>query len=115
MSFRLLAAAAIAAILALPASAATKIDDPLKFVTTIYTTTVGKKPEPDDIYSARLDALFKLDSKEAGGEVGRIDFDFWMNAQDGAISGITVKSAAIYSASRLILNPIGSKAQRQLR
>ena len=98
MSFRLLAAAAIAAILALPASAATKIDDPLKFVNAIYTTTVGKKPEPDDIYSARLDALFKLDSKEAGGEVGRIDFDFWMNAQDGAISGVTVGKAAVENA-----------------
>lgn len=98
MSIRLLAAAAIAAILALPASAATKIDDPLKFVTAIYTTTVGKKPEPDDIYSARLDALFKLDSKEAGGEVGRIDFDFWMNAQDGAIGGVTVTKAAVENA-----------------
>ena len=98
MSFRLLAAVAIAAILAAPASAATKIDDPLKFVKTIYTGTVGNKPEPDDIYSARLDALFKLDSKEAGGEVGRIDFDFWMNAQDGAISGVTVTKAAVENA-----------------
>ena len=98
MSIRLLAAAAIAAILALPASAATKIDDPVKFVKAIYTTTVGKKPEPDDIYSARLDALFKLDTKEAGGEVGRIDFDFWMNAQDGAIGGVTVSKAAVENA-----------------
>ena len=98
MSIRLLAAAAIAAILALPANAATKIDDPLKFVRAIYTTTVGKRPEPDDIYSARLDALFKLDSKEAGREVGRIDFDFWMNAQDGAIGGVSVTSVPVESA-----------------
>lgn len=101
MRFRLLTALALAASLAVAATAtqaATKIDDPLKFVKTIYTTTVGKKPEPDDIYTPRLDALFKLDSKEAGGEVGRIDFSFWMNAQDGAISGVTVTKADVENA-----------------
>jgi hypothetical protein len=98
MTFRLLAAVVIAAVLALPANAATKIDDPVKFVKAIYTTTVGKKPEPDDIYTPRLDALFKLDTKEAGGEVGRIDFSFWMNAQDGTISGVTVSKVAVENA-----------------
>jgi hypothetical protein len=73
-----------------PAGAATRIDDPEKFVKATYATLVGKKPEPDDIYTARLDALFKLDAKEAHGEVGRFDFDFWMNGQDGTISGVTV-------------------------
>ncbi len=98
MSFRLLAAVLVAAFIAQPAGAATKIDDPLKFVKQIYTTTVGKRPEPDDIYTPRLDALFKLDSKEAGGEVGRIDFSFWMNAQDGTISNVVVTKAPVENA-----------------
>jgi hypothetical protein len=45
------------------AAAPTKIDDPVKFVTMEYKTTVGKTPEPDDIYSDRLNALWALDTK----------------------------------------------------
>jgi hypothetical protein len=100
MRFRVLTGIVLAAafLIAPAAQAGTKIDDPLAFVKAIYTTTVGKKPEPDDIYTQRLDALFKLDSKEAGGEVGRIDFSFWMNAQDGTISGVTVSKAPVENA-----------------
>lgn len=96
MRFPMLAALTAAALFVTSAvQAATRIDDPVKFVKAIYTTTVGKKPEPDDIYSARLDALFKLDTKEAGGEVGRIDFDFWMNGQDGTISAVTISKVDV--------------------
>ncbi len=93
----------LAAAFALPAQAATRIDDPVKFVKAVYATTVGKKPEPDDIYTPRLDALFKLDTKEAHGEVGRIDFDFWMNGQDGTISGVTVSKADVDNAPGRII------------
>ncbi len=72
------------------AGAATRIDDPVAFVKKVYATTVGKRPEPDDIYSDRLKALWDLDFKEAHGEVGRTDFDFWMNGQDGTISGVAI-------------------------
>jgi hypothetical protein len=92
-TFAFLSCAAIAAVST--ADAATKIDDPAKFVKTVYATTVGKKPEPDDIYTPRLDALFKLDTKEAHGEVGRIDFDFWMNGQDGTVSGVTISKIPV--------------------
>jgi hypothetical protein len=100
MQFRLLISLALAATLAVPATvqAATRIDDPVKFVKTEYATTVGKHPEPDDIYSARLNALFALDTKEAHGEVGRIDFDFWMNGQDGTISGVTISKLGVENA-----------------
>jgi len=93
-------AAAAAFVLALSSAnaAPTRIDDPVKFVTATYAATVGKKPEPDDIYTPRLDALFKLDTKEAGGEVGRIDFDFWMNGQDGTVSGVTVSKVDVDNA-----------------
>ncbi|HEY0105981.1 MAG TPA: hypothetical protein VGB91_07845 [Rhizomicrobium sp.] len=89
---------AVALLISEGAGAATRIDDPLKFVKAVYATTVGKTPPPDDIYTPRLDALFKLDAKEAGGEVGRIDFDFWMNAQDGAISGVAVSGQPVENA-----------------
>jgi hypothetical protein len=98
MRFRVLMAVSLAAAFALPAQAATKIADPVAFVKATYATTVGKHPEPDDIYTPRLDALFKLDTREAGGEVGRIDFDVWMNGQDGTISGVTVSKADVDNA-----------------
>ena len=92
MQFRLLTGLAVVATLVVPAAsqARTKIDDPVKFVKMEYASRVGKKPEPDDIYSPRLEALFGLDTKEAHGEVGRLDFDFWMNGQDGTVSGVTI-------------------------
>jgi len=92
MHYRFYIGPILAAVLIIPAAAQarTVIDDPVKFVKMEYATTVGSKPEPDDIYSPRLDALFALDTKEAHGEVGRIDFDFWMNGQDGTISGVTI-------------------------
>jgi hypothetical protein len=89
----------IAALALIPASAATKIDDPVAFVKSVYATTVGKHPEPDDIYTPRLDALFKLDSKESHGEVGRWDTDFWMNGQDGAASGVHISKADVENAT----------------
>ncbi|HJW40968.1 MAG TPA: hypothetical protein VJ476_07040 [Rhizomicrobium sp.] len=85
-------------LLAAPAQSATTIADPAAFVKMTYATTIAKKPDPDDIYSDRLAALFALDSKEAGGEVGRIDFDFWMNSQDGDVSNVTVSKVPVENA-----------------
>ncbi|MEJ0042089.1 MAG: DUF3828 domain-containing protein [Rhizomicrobium sp.] len=87
-----------------PTQAATQIDDPVKFVTQVYATAVGRKPEPDDIYSDRLKALWDLDNKEAHGEVGRVDFDFWMNGQDGTVSGVKISKIDVDNApNRLIV------------
>jgi len=71
----------------LPASAATRIDDPAKFITQMY-DNLKKHHDfrfPEDIYSARLTALFAADRKETGAkppELGRLDFNFWVDAQD---------------------------------
>jgi len=81
------------------AQAATRIDDPVKFVTTVYKNDVSKHPEPEDIYTPRLAALFALDSKEANGEVGRWDMDFWMNGQDGDISDVHISKADVDNAT----------------
>jgi hypothetical protein len=77
------------------AQAAAKISDPLVFVKSVYATVKSGKAAPDDINTPRLNALYDLDKREAGGEVGRIDFDIWMNAQDGAISDVNVKSVPV--------------------
>jgi len=78
------------------AYAATTIDDPVKFVKWIY--TLKDKPPPDDIYTPRLQELFALEKREAGGEVGRMDFDFWRNAQDSAIGDLKVSSQPVEKA-----------------
>jgi hypothetical protein len=103
MRLEIAACAAFVLLLSSAQAAPTRIDDPVKFVKATYAATVGKKPEPDDIYTPRLDALFKLDTKEAGGEVGRIDFDFWMNGQDGTIGGVTVSKADVDNAPGRII------------
>src|SRR5215472_532382 len=88
--------------LALPltAHAATRIDDPEKFVRGVYAQFEKQHDyhEPDDVYSDRLKSLFALDSKEAGGEVGRIDFDPWTNSQDFVIRSVHVYSQATENA-----------------
>jgi len=72
-----------------------QISDPLAFVKSVYITVKSGKAAPDDINTPRLQALYDLDRREAGGEVGRMDFDIWMNAQDGAISDVTVKAVPV--------------------
>jgi hypothetical protein len=86
MRYSTLAAISVAALLVFSsAQGATRIDDPVKFVTGVYknlTHPTNGPAAPDDIYSARLAALFALDTKEANGEVGRFEADIWTNAQD---------------------------------
>jgi hypothetical protein len=98
-------AAAIAALCAAPtvSLAATKIDDPIKFVTATYAkirdaAKVGNDTIPEDIYTPRLSALVALDQKEAGGEVGRLDFEFWTNSQDWQLSNIKITGHTVEGA-----------------
>jgi len=103
MRLKIFVLLSIAALLCTPAMAGTRIDDPAKFVASIYATTVDKKPEPEDIYTPRLAALFALDRKEAGGEVGRMDFDFWSNAQDSQLSDVKVRAVPLENANREVV------------
>ena len=87
--------------LPMAAQAATRIDDPERFVRSVYAQyekSHEAKGAPDDIYSQRLSDLFALDSKEAGGEVGRIDFDPWIDAQDFEIRDVHVTSNPVDNA-----------------
>ena len=102
MRNQLFAAVFLGCAFAAPAGAApaTRIDDPAKFVMENY-ARIAKNSDyqtPDDVYSPRLAALFALDQKEAGGEVGRLDFDPWTNAQDFKLSSVKVTSAPVDSA-----------------
>lgn len=119
MHIRLLAGPAAAAILlavagcgnssaadskAKPAAAAQPaggINDPVNFTLAAYGQYVNSpdKPSTDPIrysekpeFSPRLRSYFALDEKEAGGEVGRLDFDIYTGSQDGRIKDVEVEA-----------------------
>jgi hypothetical protein len=83
---------------ALLLSAASRIVDPKNFVSEVYRGFVAAQSTdhsytpPDDIYTARLAKLFREDKRKAKGEVGCLDFDFWVNAQDWKITDLTITS-----------------------
>jgi hypothetical protein len=79
---------------ALPAQAATIITAPAAFVRAVYDRLGqgGDYIPPEDIYSPRLKALWTDEARDAKGEVGRIDFLFWINGQDGAPKDVRIKS-----------------------
>jgi Protein of unknown function (DUF3828) len=80
-------------------SAATRINDPKAFVTEVYRRLVAEQSThssytpPDDIYTPRLEKLLRDDRRKAKGEVGCLDFVFWVNAQDWTISHLAITSA----------------------
>jgi hypothetical protein len=100
MRFKILFILSVAALLCAPAQAATRIDDPVKFVSGLYAKLAAPNsvPAPEDIYTPHLAGLFALESKDAGGEVGRMDFDFWTNAQDWDLSGVKVTGQPVEGA-----------------
>jgi len=103
MRFKIFIILSFAALLSAPAQAATRIDDPVKFVAGLYAkmaAATAKTPyvAPEDIYTPHLAELFALEKKDAGDEVGRIDFDFWSNAQDWKLSAVRVTAVPVESA-----------------
>ena len=82
-------------IIALSAANPTQIDDPKSFVNEVFRRFSSKASytPPEDIYTARLGKLIRDDKKNARGEVGCVDFVFWLNAQDWTISKLAITSA----------------------
>ena len=75
-----------------------KVTDPVAAMKGLYA-----KLEKDDYstelpLSARLNALLALDSKEAHGEVGRLDGDYFTNSQDAKIANVVVTSRDVENA-----------------
>lgn len=76
------------------------IADPVAYVKKTYQLLAADKYHPDDpsTFTPRLKALFDLEKKDAGGEVGRLDFDYWINGQDGKVSNVSVKGVPVEGA-----------------
>lgn len=96
----LLAALAAFSFSGLPVlSAASRIDDPKNFVAEIYQRFVAAQSgdssytPPDDIYTAHLAKLLRDDKRKAKGEVGCLDFVFWVNGQDWKITNVAITSS----------------------
>jgi hypothetical protein len=82
------------------AQAATRIDDPKAYITSVY-ATLAKGAEydaPADVFSPRLSALIAQDVKEANGDEGRMDIDYWTNAQDWKVTDVHVTSQPVAGA-----------------
>ena len=78
-----------------PALAApSSINDPVMFVAEVlrhFVETSSYEP-PEDIYTPRLRKLIRDDEKQAKGEVGCLDFVFWVNGQDWTLTKLNVTS-----------------------
>lgn len=83
----------IALIICLPlgARAQSLEDEPEVYVASVYDRLANRQPweTPDALYTPRLAALWADMRRDAGGEVGRVNFDFWVNAQDSTLSGFS--------------------------
>ena len=92
---RLMLLAALAAFAAGPALAE-DFTDPVKLLEAVYaqySPTVGFS-DPDFTrtqQSKRLNALYDADAAEANGEIGRIDFDPYVNGQDFDIQNLSIE------------------------
>jgi hypothetical protein len=75
----------------------TKVDDPEAFVRDVYKRySAGKDyTAPSGFYTPRLKALFVRDEKWAKGEVGCIEFDFWVNGQDYQLKNVRATSRPV--------------------
>ena len=75
-----------------------EVTDPAAAMKALYA-----KFEKDDYstklpLSARLNALMALDTREAKGEVGRLDGDYYTNSQDAKVSDVTVTARNVENA-----------------
>jgi hypothetical protein len=80
--------------------APSRISDPVSFVAEVYRHFVESESAgysyapPEDIYTAGLGKLFRDDEKRAKGEVGCLDFVFWVNGQDWTLTNLSVTGGA---------------------
>lgn len=76
------------------AAPAAGVTDPVVFIRSVYERTAEDGPDEsaENIYSERLRGLFADERRDAGGEVGRLEFNFWTNAQDDDVKSADVGS-----------------------
>ena len=86
-----------------------KPNEPVGIVSNVYRRLIlaqssGSDYTPsENLYTPRLRKLFEDDRKKANGEVGCIDFVFWMNGQDGAIKNLAVTRGAVTEDSQTVV------------
>jgi hypothetical protein len=119
MGRKLLALAAAAAVLNLGGAAmaapahraahARGVDDPRAFVAQRFAGYRGSTdhvpPDPVWAYSPRLTALFATYNawqRRHSDDVGSIDFDWWINAQDWELSAVSVVAADTGPNARIV-------------
>lgn len=79
------------------ARAQTLTDAPSVYVASVYDRLSRDQTydDPDALYTPRLLALWQGMRKDAGGEVGRIDFFPWTNSQDWTLSDLSLTSEVV--------------------
>lgn len=72
-------------------------DSPPVYVAQVYDRLSKDQDynDPDALYTPRLAALWADMQKDAGGEVGRIDFFPWTNSQDWSLSDLSMTSEVV--------------------
>jgi hypothetical protein len=79
--------------------------DPKAVVEALYAGYLPPNEFPPDmsaLQSKRLNDLYEADSKEANGEMGRIDFDPFINGQDYDVTKVEVSDPA-YAAGKALV------------
>jgi hypothetical protein len=113
-----LGSAALSASSAAPAAGAPRgVADPRAFVESVYRTGLSDgDDEAEPVYSRRLAALFAADRRDAGGEVGRIDFSYWTSSQEFEIRSVRVTEEPVERRAdrRVIVADVDNMGQRVL-
>ena len=97
-----LMAAAVGLCMAVAAPAPpTRVTDPVSFVTDVYRHYIAAQSgttdysAPEDIYTPRLHELWAREEKtRASGDMGCLEFDFWVNGQDWTLKDLRVTRAS---------------------
>jgi hypothetical protein len=92
------------------------VDDPEAFVRSVYARysageVVGLPPEA---MSAELNRLLEKDAADAGGGVGRLDFDPWVNGQDFELGSVKLISTAQGPDRRRVVASFDNMGERNV-
>ena len=95
---RLLMLTALMICLPLGALAQSPGDEPEVYVASVYDRLANNRPwqTPESLYTPRLAALWADMRRDAGDEVGRVNFDVWVNAQDSELSGFSFGGEPVF-------------------
>ena len=86
-----------------------RISDPTSFVAEVYRNLAKSQPAdrsylpPEHIYTARLAKLLQDDRRKAKGEVGCLDFVFWVNGQDWTISNLSITNGPTSQDRKIVI------------